>query len=64
MNGKFTGLSIYMEALEKAKDDKMLIEGIFTSFFFFLLHTVEKFRDRERNRIVLCVRFACCCLMM
>ena len=33
MNGKFTGLSIYMEALEKAKDDKMLIEGIFTSVF-------------------------------
>ena len=35
MNGKFTGLSIHMEALEKAKDDKMLkeqIQGISTSF--------------------------------
>ena len=42
MNGKFTGLSIYMEALEKAKDDKMLKGANSGDIYQFLCFVQQK----------------------
>ena len=49
MNGKFTGLSIYMEALEKAENDKMSKGANAGDIHQFLCYVQQKNLDGGRN---------------